>query len=376
MGKTIGVGLDAGYDGIKIVLENGYKFWSPSEILSERLHPFPASLQTKEQRNGVIMYGDDNERFAIGELASEIKQGYHSATDMDDLHIENETRFLNPNFKRLCLACIYQALEASGETVDEDLKIELCIAVPHDYQKLVSRELRATFSGRQMVSIQYGNNEVQEAALLFTKVAVGSQVIFEFIGYAGDDEGYITELKDESYPVLLLDLGYGTSGKAVIEKGLFVSKAVSDKTYTMMKANEAAAAYISELSGMTCTHQMIEQAARSGSTRDAEFKYEKGSEYVSVNMLEVQQKKINEVVEGLYLTTKKEFDLPYIRNIIISGGSGMRFYQELVKKYTDTKLLEPENVIIANCLYKANDYDPLYAVAVGCIKQLVGAREE
>lgn len=370
------ISLDAGYDGIKVILENGITYKTPAEVVSERYHALPERLMSDDStKNYVIMYGTDNERFAIGELAADIKRGLHGATDLDDLYIENASRYSNPNFKRLCLASIYCAIKKSDEItgkpfLSDNATIKLSVAVPNDYLKEVSDAVNQLFAGSHEFAIKIGDSEPEMVNLNISKVSRGSQTILSVIGYAGDDNGNIVGYNSDDFPLLSLDLGYGTAGIAYIDKGLLVKETESNKEFTMMRVNQRTAKGIQELTHISCTHRNIEMAVRSGASQDAIWKYEKGSEYTTINILEAQEIEVGHMTDELYEYIKKEYPITFIQNVLISGGTGTRFYPALCEKFTGNKLLAKENVHLAECKYAGKEYEPIYAVAVGGLKML------
>lgn len=379
--NRVRIGIDPGYDGVKAVVENGTHFWCPSDVLSETIQPLPEKLDSQDAKDNIMYIEGTGNRFAVGIMARDMKAGMHSV-DHDDLHIENSSRFKSPNFKRLCLTAIYCSIQKAKQEdkkfqFTEDTTIEIYVAIPDGYVKDVAMDVMKIFMGQHEFSIATGDS-LQQVVLNISKVSVGSQAVLSIIGYAGDDEGYIVKLDDDDFPLLGLDLGYGTAGMVSIGKGLYVTKTESNKEYAMMSANVRTAKTVEQLSGISCTHQIVESAAaaaREGSMREAEWKYRQDGEYKILNILDEQKKEISRTIDGLYKHIEDNYDPTFIRSILVNGGSGTCFYPALLEKITSSKLLPAEQVHLGECEYKNIKYSSLYVVAVGALKTLIGEGE-
>ena len=378
MSKCIKVSLDVGYDGVKIAIEDGNKVMVhryPSELLSSRTKELPeVQLGNAGAEDIIYKAAESSERYAVGALAVRGKAGRIGQIDFtDDLRKVGPERFQSMQFRILALTSIAAMLVQNG--IEDNIDIDLLVAVPHKYLNHVANDVCKNLSGHHALDMQVG--EVKKTVTYnVVNVQTASQAILALVSYAYDSDGNICNLEENDYPVLISDCGYGTCGLVVVENGMLIDDTMSESNeeYTMMRVNMNTAAAINDYIGKQGYYSCQDIEERMSSRRDidriARYRSDRTGNYEELDIVSYFKEQLNAVVDSEYNHIQKCFRPERIRKVLVAGGCGKAFYPVLQSKMTASHMFTENQVVLNIPEYKGVEYNIVYGVAIGGLKLL------
>lgn len=374
--KKLSIGIDPGFDSVKITIENVlFKF------------PFNA-IQTDESKfikhavnNNLYIYRNNEMRtWRVGEYA---RQYIYETKDKAEIMQEmksfySKDRFTKPEFKITLETAIVLALmkyqEANPEFSLEKLneyEIVSIIALPHaiadEYRSIIIDAL----AGEHNFELKIGNNDYKRFKFNLEEKNIGtiSQTLSALISITTNDEGY--ELEEHQNilkgPSLIIDGGYYTVGIVQINEGDILPDLTESNTNFAMqnvyeRIEKALAGKRSDIRSYNIEYLLKKY--------DGVLKYKTPENKVEVlDLKELRKEKIKEVCEMFTQYLNDKFDnLLDVKYLVLTGGTGAEFYEYIKDYYTKNGTLEENNILLTEGVINNKPWSCEYAISVGAYK--------
>ena len=205
-------------------------------------------------------------------------------------------------------------------------------------------------------------------------VCTVSQTIAAILGETSDDIGNVDDEKFfylSNGPTLVLDGGYYTMGMVVVSRGGSVdeTKTESDTQHAMANVNQLIAEAIKD-KRPDINHYAIEYLL---SKDDGIIRYMSDGKATAINLNELRQSKVQEICASLiqYLNDKYNNLLDF-KYVLVTGGTGATFYQQLLDYYSSAGLLDSDHLMLTTGMLDGKQYPVEYAITIGAYKGLRG----
>ena len=389
--KAIKVSVDPGYNGTKVVMENGREFWYDSAVVSDRNQTLREGSMDKRQADSSIVVKQGEETYVVGAGAIGTRMGaetIRSASAIDDsLDLQGTIRYQNPNFAVLVNASVVSSIiqaAAEGDIVvdgdPDEIRVIASIALPQDHTKKAASVVADLFWNKDFsFDITIGTGETRHISLVYDHILVFSQVLLSMVGYAADDFGKFRDDFDYTfYPTLLVDCGYGTIGLCFVLENGFVSERIESNTdYAMKSVNIAVSEKLKQM-GYEISEGDVDVRSRDphksivrkivmvNGKRKAE----------QVDVAEIRKEEVDSIAKKLSDYLYDAYKLETKGSVLVSGGTGEQYYPVLKKEICGSGVLPENRVILTQPVYHGKTYDSIYTVAVGGIKYLNGYKFE
>lgn len=367
------VSIDPGFDSIKVV-GGGKVFKIPFSVqeTDER------RLTDYGLRSDFLLYRDQTgSTYRVGSYARELifenKDEDAVESHMDVFY--SESRFTSPEFLVGLRVAMALAIDASNIEDTRDLEIFLMVALPHASKQTYSAAVVGSVAGEHIYSLTHGTNPEKSYAYTIKEknVFTVSQTIAAIIGETSDDLGNINQ--DRYFylaqgPTLVLDGGYYTMGQVSVSRGGSVddSRTESDTMHAMKNVNFAVADAIKE-HRPDIKHYVIEYLIQNGS----KVRYMEDGVAHTIDLPELRKEKAREVCQDLieYLNKKYNNLLDY-NYIMVAGGTGSVFFDQLKEYYVGTGIMDEDHFLLVNSELNGEAYSTEYSIVIGAYKGLMG----
>lgn len=375
MKKELYIAIDPGFDTVKVIA-NGkfFKFPFNTEKTDEK------KISNMTVGNDFIFYRNkDNETWRIGQYARELlyekKDSYDIEEKMKSFY--SEKRFVSNEFTiglRTAIAMAVLKLNLYKEL--NDFKIYIMVALPHAVRDNYSTQVKSVLCGNHYYFMRIGNGEEQEYNFFIEEdnIFTVSQTVASILGETSDDEGNIDD--DKFYylsdgPTLVIDGGFYTIGEVAVDRGGSINeeKTFSDTEHAMKNINIEISKEI-EKHRPDIKYYLIEYLM---TKNEGKLKYLKNEKAQIIDLNVLKKEKIKEMsskfIESLNRKYNNLLDFNYV---LVTGGTGSRYYEYLKEYYVGRGIVEEDRFILTNNILNGEKFDIEYAIAAGAYKGLKG----
>lgn len=367
MPNCLYIAIDPGFDTMKVVA-NGLIFKFPFNAVEtdER------KISDYGIRDDFIFYKDENgTTYRVGAYARElIFEG--AERGMDEFYTEQ--RFISHEFVVGVRTAIAMAIDKLELSMNE-LVVKVIVALPHACRVAYASTIIGSLVGKHQFEAQFGKNPRKEFCFTVKDgdVHTVSQTIAAILGESSDSQGNIDEDKFKYLsdgPTLVLDGGYYTFGFVSVNRGGSVDddKAESDTSHAMKNVYMAVADAISD-KRPDIKHYMMEHLINQGGL----IKYMDNGKAAVIDLKVLKTEKIKEICQSLieYLDKKYKYLLDY-NYVVVTGGTGAQFYEQLMKHYEDAGVMDRDHMILTSAELNGKVNPIEYSIAIGAYKGLLG----
>lgn len=370
------VSIDPGFDSLKVVA-GGKTFKIPFSVqeTDER------KLTDYRIRNDFILYREPSgATYRVGSYARELIYENKNQQNLDSqMNIfYSESRFTSAEFLVGLRVALALALECCNINPNENPEIYLMVALPHAVRQKYAAAVVGNCAGHHKFSMVHGTKpEVNyEFVILENHVFTVSQTIAAIIGETSDDNGNIND--DRFFyltngPTLVLDGGYYTMGLVSVSKGGSVDDSMteSDTNHAMKNVNIAIANAIKEHRPDVKHFQMEYLIQNEGKIR-----YMHEGKAATIDLVQLREEKIQEVCSSLIEHLNEKYNnLLDFNYVLVAGGTGAAFYQQLFDYYTSTGISDADHFLLASSELMGQKYSIEYSIAIGAYKGLMGVAD-
>lgn len=375
MSKQLLIAIDPGFDSMKVIA-NGTHFKFPF-----------CAVETDERkmsdyggRNGFILYKDlSGATWRVGQYARTLMYDNKDQQDDPMAHLYTEERFVSPEAAVGILSAIAKAIDLTGlYNEQQTLDIRLIVALPHSVRNKYASTVTGMVTGEQRFYMTFDGEQEKEYHFNIDEanVLTVSQTIAAILGETSDDNGFINEAKYcylANGPTLVIDGGYYTMGLVPVSRGGSVDddRAESNTNYAMKNVNLGVAKEIAS-SRPDIKHYAIEYLLSQG---ENEIRYMDKShgKVVSIDLSAIRTKKFQQVCSNFIRYLNKKYDnLIDFRYILVTGGTGAAFFDQMLDYYKGIGLMDDEHMLLTKPMVAGKELPIEFAVVVGAYKGLRG----
>lgn len=375
MQNQLFVSIDPGFDNMKVIA-NGqhYKFPFNAVETDER------KMSDYGRRDGFILYKDESgTTWRVGQYARGLifdnKEQQKQAEKMRGFYTEE--RFTSNEFMVGLRTALAMAINKAGlYDCQASLDIRLIVALPHSCRAKFSSTIVGAAAGEHSFFMRFDDS--QEKAYRFTiqesNVYTISQTIAAILGETSDDNGNINEQKFfylSNGPTLVIDGGYYTVGLVPVSRGGSVddARAESDTGHAMKMVNVAVEQEITS-QRPDIKHYSIEYLLTQD---DGHVRYLENGKARTIDLAAIRSEKIQEVCAHFagYLN-KKYNNLLDFKYVLVTGGTGACFYQQLLAYYKEAGIMDEEHMMLTSPVINDKPLPIEFSIAAGAYKGLLG----
>jgi hypothetical protein len=375
MQNQLFVSIDPGFDNMKVIA-NGqhYKFPFNAVETDER------KMSDYGRRDGFILYKDESgTTWRVGQYARGLifdnKEQQEQAEKMRGFYTEE--RFTSNEFMVGLRTALAMAINKAGlYDCQASLDIRLIVALPHSCRAKFSSTIVGAAAGEHSFFMRFDDS--QEKAYRFTiqesNVYTISQTIAAILGETSDDNGNINEEKFfylSNGPTLVIDGGYYTVGLVPVSRGGSVddARAESDTGHAMKMVNVAVEQEIAN-QRPDIKHYSIEYLLTQD---DGRVRYLENGKARTIDLATIRSEKIQEVCAHFagYLD-KKYNNLLDFKYVLVTGGTGACFYQQLLAYYKEAGIMDEEHMMLTSPVINDKPLPIEFSIAAGAYKGLLG----
>ena len=375
MQNQLFVSIDPGFDNMKVIA-NGqhYKFPFNAVETDER------KMSDYGRRNGFILYKDESgTTWRVGQYARGLifdnKEQQEQAEKMRGFYTEE--RFTSNEFMVGLRTALAMAINKAGlYDCQASLDIRLIVALPHSCRAKFSSTIVGAAAGEHSFFMRFDDS--QEKAYHFTiqesNVYTISQTIAAILGETSDDNGNINEEKFfylSNGPTLVIDGGYYTVGLVPVSRGgsVYDARAESDTGHAMKMVNVAVEQEIAN-QRPDIKHYSIEYLLTQD---DGRVRYLENGKARTIDLATIRSEKIQEVCAHFagYLD-KKYNNLLDFKYVLVTGGTGACFYQQLLAYYKEASIMDEEHMMLTSPVINDKPLPIEFSIAAGAYKGLLG----
>lgn len=371
--STLYVALDPGFDSIKVVANGkAFKFPFAAEETDER------KITDYGIRDDFILYRDaSGSTYRVGQYARELLFDNKDSAALDERMKEfySEKRFISSEFLVGLRTAIALAIANNGMTEDRALDIHLMVTLPHAIRQKYAASIIGNAAGEHHFSIRQGAGpeNVYHFNIREDHIHTVSQTIAAILGETSDEQGNIDQEKFfylSNGPTLVIDGGYYTTGLVVVSRGGSVddTKTESDTLHAMRNVNEALADALQD-KRPDLKHFVVEYLLQSG----GKIKYLEDGTAKTIDLYALRAEKAAMVCDSLIQHLNQKYNnLLDINYVLVTGGTGAVFFDQLKSFYVDSGVLEADHFLLANAELEGVSHSIEFAVAAGAYKGLLG----
>ncbi|MGN0144486.1 MAG: hypothetical protein ACI398_05845 [Clostridium sp.] len=375
MKKELYIAVDPGFDTIKVVA-NGkfFKFPFNTEKTDEK------KISNMSVADDFILYRNkDNETWRIGQYARELIFEKKDSSDIEEKmkNFYSEKRFVSDEFTIGLRTAIAMAIDKLNlyESLS-NITIYIMVALPHSVRDNYSTQVKSVLSGNHDYYVRIGKEYEEEYSFFIEEnnIFTVSQTVASILGETSDDEGNIDE--DKFYylsdgPTLVIDGGFYTIGEVAVDRGGSIDeeKTFSDTEHAMKNINMEIAKEL-ESQRPDIKYYVIEYLM---SKNDGKIKYLKDGKAEVIELNVLKKEKIKEMSQRFIESLNKKYNnLLDFNYVLVTGGTGARYYEHLVEYYVGKGIVDEDRLILTNNILNGKSFDIEYAIAAGAYKGLKG----
>ena len=374
--KDLLISVDPGFDSMKVIA-NGIAFKFPFNAVRTD----EAMISNFAIQDDFIMYRDDlGATYRVGSYAREMIFDKKTADPSELTDFYTEDRFLTEEFKVGLRCAIAMAINSTGLYADQaDLNIYLMLALPHACRQQFAASLVGSAVGQHKFALRIGNAPIKDFSYTVTNdhVFTISQTIAAILGETSDIDGNIADDKFKYLsdgPTLVIDGGYYTTGIVMVSRGGSVDDAMTESNtdFAMKNVNmavvEAVKAHRPDL-----RHYMIEYMLDTGNTK-IKYMNAETKKAETLDIRNIRKEKIAKICQGLIQHLNERYnDLLDINYVLVTGGTGAKFYPHLSRYYEEHGIMDKEHMLLTGCELGDKKLSIEYAIAIGGYKGLRGS---
>lgn len=370
------IAIDPGFDSLKVAA-NGKIFKIPFSVqeTDER------KLTDYGLRSDFLLYRDmAGATYRVGSYAREMIFEHKSQAEIEQKMngFYTEERFTSQEFLVGLRVAIALAMDANGFSGSSDLEIFLMVALPHAVRQKYAAAVTGTVAGPHRYSLTHGENEEKKYQFTIQEnhVFTVSQTIAAIIGETSDDYGNINQDKFfylTEGPTLVVDGGYYTTGLVSVSRGGSVDDNMteSDTDHAMKNVNIAIADAVKDRRS-DIKHYVMEYLIQNS----GKIRYMNNGKAESIDLTRLRSEKAREVCASLIEHINEKYNnlLDY-NYVMVTGGTGAVFYQQMLDYYTEAGILDPEHFLLSSSELMGEKYSIEYSIVIGAYKGLMGVKD-
>lgn len=370
------IAIDPGFDSLKVAA-NGKIFKIPFSVqeTDER------KLTDYGLRNDFLLYRDAvGATYRVGSYARELIFEHKSQAEIDQKMdgFYTEERFTSQEFLVGLRVAIALAMDANNLSGIQDVEIFMMVALPHAVRQKYAAAVTSTVAGTHRYSLTHGENP--EKPYQFTiqedHIFTVSQTIAAIIGETSDDDGNINQDKFfylTEGPTLVVDGGYYTTGLVSVSRGGSVDDNMteSDTDHAMKNVNIAIAEAVKDRRS-DIRHYVLEYLIQNS----GKIRYMNNGRAETIDLTELRIEKAKEVCASLINHINQKYNnlLDY-NYVMVTGGTGAVFYQQMLEYYTDAGIFDQEHFLLSSSELLGKKHSIEYSIAIGAYKGLMGVKD-
>ena len=402
--KQIKIAFDPGFSGGKICI-NKLVMNIPFVVIQETAFDGDYSLKRPDGTHIAVNYAGTN--YTVGQSARDylLRSKKAATTDSYMQGLYTMSRFDTKEFEVTLKTLIAYALfkyseytqSATGEEIFllEDIGAwDICvgIALPHSYYEDPAHRdtIRSYFLDEDKapkeiaLDLTVGNKNIPLRFSVNEQIVCNSQCLCAIINEMIDENGEDVDefCSGKLFPALVIDGGYKTLGKALIERDMAVVMPESDTEHAMMNINRAVVERISEKTPGYFDY-MIDELAEN----DEVIRYVNDNGQVGeINVKQIKEEETEKTAGLLIQNLLERFDsLLHVKSILIAGGSG-KTYHPFIKEFCDEQRTYLSKSIYLGTQNPKNGFmgiveddgkflhqviaEPIYTVVLGLFKEM------
>jgi len=354
--KPLVIGLDPGFDALKVVTTA--KMRKFPNFYTKGLSEGSSVLVTNESYLA-IRNDDTGECYEIGEYAKQ--NVFISKLNVDTDITYSERRFASSANKLVMLAGIGLALLDNGYREGDKPNILITAALPYDYEALFRNNIFQHLCGHHNFSLKAGgggfvrfNIEIKENQLFVT-----NQAFAAMMSVCMNNEGKTIHKELWNNALLIFDGGFYTLNLLFVNRQkIYKEKSLSNTEYSMINIYRDAAEEISSRIGAAVPFWNLDYIIL---RQKGIYTYGKEGD-MHIDVRPILNSIIAKYAENTVEYLKLKYDsLHYIDKVIVTGGTGIRYFEELEKVFGS-------KIILSKGEAKSGEFDPVFAIAVGCYR--------
>ena len=375
MSKKLLIAIDPGFDSMKVIA-NGVHFKFPFSAVEtdER------KMSDYGGRKGFILYKDrSGATWRVGQYARTLMYENKSEQEDPSAKLYTEERFISPEAAVGISSAIAKAIDLTGfYDAQAELDIRLIVALPHAVRSKYAPTVAGLVSGEQRFYMTFDNGEEKEYRFNIEEanVMTVSQTIAAILGETSDDNGYIDESKYHylaNGPTLVVDGGYYTMGLVPVSRGGSVDDdhAESNTNYAMKNVNLGVAKEIAA-TRPDIKHYSVEYLLSQGET-EIRYMDKAQNKVVNIDLSAIREKKLQTVCNNfIRYMNKKYSDLVDFRYVLVTGGTGAAFFNQLLAYYKGTGVMDEGHMLLTHPTLAGKELPIEFSVVTGAYKGLRG----
>lgn len=373
MSKQLLMAIDPGFDSVKVIA-NGQHF----------KFPFSA-IETDERRmadygnhKNFVLYKDmSGTTWRVGQFAREMIFDNKDNGDDALTNFYTEERFSSDEFMVGLRSAIAMAINKTGLYDEQsDLDIRVIVALPHAIRTKYASTIIGQVAGKHAYFMTFDDREERpyHYAITESNVYTVSQTIAAILGETSDDNGFINEEKFQylnNGPTLVIDGGYYTVGLVPVSRGGIVDdeKAESDTQHSMKNVNMAVSQEIQE-QRPDIKHYSVEYLT---SEDNGLIRYMQDGKVQTINLNALRKEKMQEICADLITYLNNKFsNLLDFRYILVTGGTGACYFDQLFEYYRNTGLMDKEHMLLTHPVIAGKELPIEFSIVAGAYKGLRG----
>ncbi|MCI8526899.1 MAG: ParM/StbA family protein [Oscillospiraceae bacterium] len=374
MSKQLLVAIDPGFDAMKVIANGKYfKFVFSAVETDER------KMSDYGGRRDFILYkGPSGETWRVGQFARNlIFDNKDQSGVMQEFYTEE--RFVSSEFTVGIRSAIAKAIDMTGlYNEQKDLDIRLIVALPHAVRAKYASTVMGLVAGEHSFYMTF--EDEPERSYHFSipenNVFTMSQTIAAILGETSDDNGYINQ--DKFYylsngPTLVIDGGYYTVGLVPVLRAGSVddNRAESNTAHAMKNVNMLTANDVA-VARPDIQHYTVEHLLSQGDNILRYINPETGK-VERFDLAAIREEKIKEVCTDLIKHINQKYkNLLDFRYVLVTGGTGARFFPYLLDYYKGIDLMDDNHLLLTHPTIADKELPIEFAIAVGSYKGLCG----
>jgi len=363
------IAVDPGFDTMKVVA-NGRVFKFPFNVVETDERKM---TDYRLRDDFILLQTPDGSTFRVGQYARELV--FDNKAKVDSFYTEQ--RFVSKEFQVGLNTAIAMAIEENGLYEEQaNLDIHLMVALPHACREAYASTIAGAATGPHKFQLRQsrGAAKTYKFNIPEENVHTISQTIAAILGETSDDDGSINEEKFyylSNGPTLVLDGGYYTMGMVVVSRGGSVddSKTESDTNHAMANVNQLVAEAIQD-KRPDINHYSIEYLLGRGENT---IRYMDKGKATTIDLRELKKQKSQEVCASLIEYLNKKYNsLLDFKYILVTGGTGACFYDQILDFYHTAELLDKNHLLLTTGQLNGATHPIEFAITIGAYKGLRG----
>ena len=399
--KNIILSIDLGFNGIKGIVGTPesalFAFHLFDDIVDITGKKSVGAGSETVLSNSVIIKDENQESFIVGNEAKRyLRTGRIEKMKNTDFYSYNTAaeesaykRFTTPLFKKVQLAAIQQGLVIlslmkgyedvlTSNDYSFDISFQLPIAISgagSSYRTILEENIKKDNNLGFQCFTESGKSEILTLPENIRKADI------HFSAQAVDT--FFCELESDDniqLPALVLDCGGRTIGITFIEETMEIRPGYESNTeFAIDNVNMATYNKLKEIMGEEgiefsgLTEENIEEYASSEKGKQVSY-LNKSKEIVDISITEIYNQEAEKKAHELYnyLKNNKEHlkSLVQSRTILVSGGTGNRYYITLKNDIAEI-MKDKTPVVLAKGESNGHEFGPIFSVALGGFKRVV-----